>query len=135
VGWRETARRTGRTLYGRPNDAQRRFRMMADVAELQRALDFPWEKWTIFLHRPSVRFDAGGLIAGLGLGCRGTCIAAYSGRLILVGTPRHYDAVFSEGDAIKPPLVDVGVWSSLLCSGQDDGSQVQISPPFHDIER
>ena len=31
-------------------DALRRFRVMADVEELQRALDFPWEKWTIFLH-------------------------------------------------------------------------------------
>jgi mRNA-degrading endonuclease RelE of RelBE toxin-antitoxin system len=31
-------------------DAQRRFRVMRDVEELQRALDFPWEKWTVFLH-------------------------------------------------------------------------------------
>ena len=31
-------------------DAQRRFRVMADVEELQRALDYPWEKWTVFLH-------------------------------------------------------------------------------------
>lgn len=31
-------------------DAQRRFRAMHDVEELQRALDFPWDKWTIFLH-------------------------------------------------------------------------------------
>lgn len=31
-------------------DAQRRFRVMSDVDELQRALDFPWEKWTVFLH-------------------------------------------------------------------------------------
>jgi mRNA-degrading endonuclease RelE of RelBE toxin-antitoxin system len=31
-------------------DAQRRFRVMANVEELERALDFPWEKWTIFLH-------------------------------------------------------------------------------------
>lgn len=31
-------------------DAQRRFRVMNDVEELERALDFPWEKWTIFLH-------------------------------------------------------------------------------------
>ncbi len=23
---------------------------MANVEELQRALDFPWEKWTVFLH-------------------------------------------------------------------------------------
>lgn len=31
-------------------DAQRRFRVMRDVEELQRALAYPWEKWTIFLH-------------------------------------------------------------------------------------
>ena len=31
-------------------DAQRRFRVMTNVEELQRALEFPWEKWTIFLH-------------------------------------------------------------------------------------
>jgi len=31
-------------------DAQRRFRVMTNVEELQRALDFPWDKWTIFLH-------------------------------------------------------------------------------------
>lgn len=31
-------------------DAQRRFRVMASVEELARALDFPWEKWTVFLH-------------------------------------------------------------------------------------
>jgi mRNA-degrading endonuclease RelE of RelBE toxin-antitoxin system len=35
--------------FGHP-DAQRRFRVMANVEELQRALDYPWEKWTIFLH-------------------------------------------------------------------------------------
>ncbi len=31
-------------------DAQRRFRVMNSVEELQRALDYPWEKWTVFLH-------------------------------------------------------------------------------------
>ena len=31
-------------------DAQRRFRVMTSVEELERALDAPWEKWTIFLH-------------------------------------------------------------------------------------
>lgn len=35
-------------------DAQRRFRTMHGVEELERALDFPWDKWTIFLH-PSQR--------------------------------------------------------------------------------
>jgi mRNA-degrading endonuclease RelE of RelBE toxin-antitoxin system len=44
-------------------DAQRRFRVMTNVEELQRALDFPWEKWTIFLHpeqRQWVEFDYNG---------------------------------------------------------------------------
>ena len=35
-------------------DAQRRFRVMENVEELKKALEFPWEKWTIFLH-PSQR--------------------------------------------------------------------------------
>lgn len=31
-------------------DAQRRYRVMSSVEELARALDFPWEKWAVFLH-------------------------------------------------------------------------------------
>lgn len=31
-------------------DALRRFRTMASVEELQRALDYPWDKWAVFLH-------------------------------------------------------------------------------------
>ena len=31
-------------------DAQRRFRIIRGREELERALDFPWEKWAVFLH-------------------------------------------------------------------------------------
>ena len=31
-------------------DAQRRFRWVENVDELERALEYPWEKWTVFLH-------------------------------------------------------------------------------------
>lgn len=31
-------------------DAQRRFRVMANAEELERALEYPWERWTVFLH-------------------------------------------------------------------------------------
>jgi UvrD/REP helicase N-terminal domain len=31
-------------------DAQRRFRNITSIEELQRALDYPWDKWTVFLH-------------------------------------------------------------------------------------
>ena len=35
-------------------DARRRFRVLKDVEELERALEYPWDQWTIFLH-PSQR--------------------------------------------------------------------------------
>jgi mRNA-degrading endonuclease RelE of RelBE toxin-antitoxin system len=44
-------------------DALRRFRVMKDVEELERAFTYPWEKWTIFLHpsqREGVERDYGG---------------------------------------------------------------------------
>jgi len=31
-------------------DAQRRFRLMGSAEELQRALEYPWDKWIVFLH-------------------------------------------------------------------------------------
>lgn len=31
-------------------DAQRRFRVMSNLEELERALDAPWDKWAVFLH-------------------------------------------------------------------------------------
>ena len=31
-------------------DAMRRFRVMRDTEELEQALDYPWEKWSVFLH-------------------------------------------------------------------------------------
>ena len=31
-------------------DAQRRFRVLHDGDELRRALDFPWDRWAVFLH-------------------------------------------------------------------------------------
>jgi mRNA-degrading endonuclease RelE of RelBE toxin-antitoxin system len=31
-------------------DAQRRFRVLPNIEELERALDYPWDKWAVFLH-------------------------------------------------------------------------------------
>ena len=31
-------------------DAQRRFRVLTNTEELERALEYPWEKWAVFLH-------------------------------------------------------------------------------------
>lgn len=56
------ATKPGNSPFDHP-DAMRRFRVMADVEELERALEFPWEKWTVFLHpeqREWVERDYGG---------------------------------------------------------------------------
>jgi mRNA-degrading endonuclease RelE of RelBE toxin-antitoxin system len=37
-------------------DALRRFRVMSDIEALERALDYPWDKWTIFLHPAQQQF-------------------------------------------------------------------------------
>lgn len=44
-------------------DAERRFRTMHNIEELERALEYPWEKWMVFLHpaqRQMVEKDYGG---------------------------------------------------------------------------
>jgi mRNA-degrading endonuclease RelE of RelBE toxin-antitoxin system len=44
-------------------DAQRRFRTVVGAEELARALEYPWDKWTVFLHpaqREAVEKDYGG---------------------------------------------------------------------------
>ena len=43
------ARETGSDPFQHP-DAQRRFRMVSNDEELKRALDFPWDRWAVFLH-------------------------------------------------------------------------------------
>ena len=60
-------------------DAQRRFRVMADVEALQRALDYPWEKWTVFLHpaqRQLVEREYGGAARVSGSAGTGKTIVA-----------------------------------------------------------
>jgi superfamily I DNA/RNA helicase/mRNA-degrading endonuclease RelE of RelBE toxin-antitoxin system len=44
-----TAAQPGTDPFEHP-DAMRRFRVMTDVDALRQALDYPWDKWTVFLH-------------------------------------------------------------------------------------
>ena len=60
-------------------DAQRRFRLMTNVEELERALDFPWEKWAVFLHpaqREIVEKNYGGPFRVAGAAGTGKTIVA-----------------------------------------------------------
>jgi len=74
-------------------DAQRRFRMVTNVEELARALDYPWEKWTVFLHpvqRESVERDYGGPARISGSAGTGKTIVALHRAVFLART--HPDA-------------------------------------------
>ena len=60
-------------------DAQRRFRLMTNVEELERALDYPWEKWAVYLHpaqRQIVEKDYGGPFRVAGAAGTGKTIVA-----------------------------------------------------------
>jgi mRNA-degrading endonuclease RelE of RelBE toxin-antitoxin system len=60
-------------------DAQRRFRLMNSAEELAAALDYPWDKWTIFLHpaqRELVERDFNGPVRVAGSAGTGKTIVA-----------------------------------------------------------
>lgn len=60
-------------------DAQRRFRIMTDSDELARALEYPWDKWTVFLHpaqRRIVEKDYNGPVRVSGTAGTGKTIVA-----------------------------------------------------------
>ncbi len=74
--------------FGHP-DAQRRFRIMHDVAELERALEFPGEKWAVFLHpaqRQVVEKDYGGPARVSGSAGTGKTIVAIHRAVFLART-------------------------------------------------
>jgi hypothetical protein len=60
-------------------DAQRRFRVVGNLEELERALEYPWDKWTVFLHpeqRELVEGDFGGPVRVSGSAGTGKTIVA-----------------------------------------------------------
>jgi mRNA-degrading endonuclease RelE of RelBE toxin-antitoxin system len=68
-------------------DAQRRFRVMTKVEELERALEYPWDKWTIFLHpaqRTLVERDYSGPARVAGSAGTGKTIVALHRAVFLV---------------------------------------------------
>jgi hypothetical protein len=74
-------------------DAQRRFRLMRNVEELERALDYPWDQWSIFLHpaqRQLVECDYNGPARVSGSAGTGKTIVALHRAASL--TRRHPDA-------------------------------------------
>ncbi len=74
-------------------DAKRRFRLLTDAEELRRALDYPWERWTVFLHpeqEETIRRDYSGPARVSGSAGTGKTIVALHRAVHLAR--RHPDA-------------------------------------------
>ena len=70
-------------------DAQRRFRLMTNSEELELALDYPWEKWAVFLHpaqRQIVEQDYAGPFRVAGAAGTGKTIVAVHRAVFLART-------------------------------------------------
>ena len=70
-------------------DAQRRFRLMTNLEELERALDYPWDNWAVFLHpaqRQIVEKDYAGPFRVAGAAGTGKTIVAVHRAVFLTRT-------------------------------------------------
>lgn len=109
-------------------DAQRRFRILENAVELERALEFPWDKWTVFLHpaqRDLVERDhAGPARVGGSAGTGKTVVALHRAAYLARAHPdaRVLLATFSE------PLADsLGVLLRRLISSEPRlGERIEV---------
>lgn len=88
-------------------DAQRRFQLMTNVEELERALDYPWEKWAVFLHpaqQQIVEKDHGGPFRVAGAAGTGKTIVAIHRAVFLARTSQDARVLLT---TISDTLADV----------------------------
>ncbi len=109
-------------------DAQRRFRVMSDVDELARALEYPWEKWTVFLHpeqRQIVEKDYNGPARVSGSAGTGKTVVALHRAVHLAKTNPHSRvllATFSDtlANALRTKLIRLIYQKPVL------GEQIEV---------
>jgi superfamily I DNA/RNA helicase len=88
-------------------DAQRRFRVMHDFEELERALDYPWDRWMVFLH-PTQREIVEGHFSGparvSGSAGTGKTIVALHRAVFLASEPGSRVLLTTYSDALADAL-------------------------------
>lgn len=115
-------------------DAQRRFRVMEDVEELKRALDFPWDQWTVFLH-PSQRqvveqsFSGPARVSG-SAGTGKTVVALHRAANILRQHPQARLLLTT----FSLPLANALEGKLRILTGEDDGIVPRVTVlPFKGV--
>ena len=111
-------------------DAQRRFRVLEDVEELERALEYPWDQWAIFLH-PSQRrvveqkFSGPARVSG-SAGTGKTVVALHRAAAVLK-KDRQAKVLLT---TFSSPLANTLKYKLRMLTGNNgsDGSNVTILP-------
>ena len=117
-------------------DAQRRFRVLEDVEELERALEYPWDQWAIFLH-PSQRrvveqkFSGPARVSG-SAGTGKTVVALHRAAAVLK-KDRQAKVLLT---TFSSPLANTLKYKLRMLTGNNgsDGSNVTILP-FEGVAR
>ncbi len=118
-------------------DAMRRFRRMSDAEELARALEFPWEKWRVFLppeQRQIVTADYNGPVRVSGSAGTGKTVVALHRAVHLAqndSTARILLSTFS--DALANALRDK--LRTLIYNQPRLGEQIEVHPLNQVAER
>lgn len=117
-------------------DAQRRFRVIENIEELERALELPWEKWTIFLH-PSQRelvsksYEGPARVAG-SAGTGKTVVALHRAVRLATSGPNARVLLTTYSDPLSAALAH----KVKMLAGAESGILTRITvAPFFGIAR
>jgi len=111
-------------------DAQRRFRVLEDVEELTRALEYPWDQWAIFLHpsqRRVVEQEFGGPARVSGSAGTGKTVVALHRAALILKQDEQARVLLT---TFSSPLANALKHKLQMLTGKNrlDGSQVSILP-------
>lgn len=109
-------------------DAQRRFRVLDNKEELERALDYPWDKWAVFLHpsqRHVVEQEFGGPARVSGSAGTGKTVVALHRAANIIKVKQEARVLLT---TFSSPLANALKHKIKLLTGidSDDGSKINI---------
>ena len=120
---------TGASPFDHP-DAQRRFRVLDDVEVLERALEYPWDQWAIFLHpsqRRVVEREFGGPARVSGSAGTGKTVVALHRAAAILKNEKQAKVLLT---TFSSPLAKALEHKLRMLTGSDlpDGSNLTVLP-------
>ena len=117
-------------------DAQRRFRVLDDVEELERALAYPWDQWTIFLHpsqRRVVSQDFGGPTRVSGSAGTGKTVVALHRTIAVLKENKQAKVLLT---TFSSPLANALEYKLRMLTGRNGSYRSNVTIlPFEGVAR